>query len=275
MADAQVNCFALECRIISPHSIAFRREQQRGCPLRENILTKVVCNACNDRIELPVRNILQRNFLPGWNVVLMGILLSATPVAAQQASAPAGPASPQLIEDLVAANRILADQGILDGYGHVSVRHDRDPEPLSPLPVPGSGAGYGRGHHGVRPRQQSRGRPGRTSYRERSSMARSIRHGQTSKPLFTIIPRPSSRSARAPCRSSRFITWHHSLEEEIPIFEIRRTAGMTDLLVKTPHLGSVLAQTLGDRPAVLMRGHGTVVADCRFRTWSDAQSILC
>lgn len=51
-----------------------------------------------NRIKLPVRNILQRNFLLGWNVVLMGILLSATPVAAQQA-----PASPQLIEDLVAA----------------------------------------------------------------------------------------------------------------------------------------------------------------------------
>ncbi|MGB9001977.1 MAG: class II aldolase/adducin family protein, partial [Pseudolabrys sp.] len=35
--------------------------------------------------------------------------------------------NPQLIEDLVAANRILADQGVLDGWGHVSVRHPRDP----------------------------------------------------------------------------------------------------------------------------------------------------
>ena len=42
--------------------------------------------------------------------------------------ASAGPADPKLIEDLVAANRILVDQGVLDGYGHVSVRHDRDPE---------------------------------------------------------------------------------------------------------------------------------------------------
>jgi HCOMODA/2-hydroxy-3-carboxy-muconic semialdehyde decarboxylase len=37
-----------------------------------------------------------------------------------------GPPAPALIEDLVAANRILAHQGVLDGYGHVSVRHDRD-----------------------------------------------------------------------------------------------------------------------------------------------------
>ena len=36
----------------------------------------------------------------------------------------------QLIEDLVAANRILADHGLLDGWGHVSVRHDQGSEPL-------------------------------------------------------------------------------------------------------------------------------------------------
>src|SRR5688572_630719 len=39
----------------------------------------------------------------------------------------AGRADPKLIEDLVAANRILAMHGVLDGWGHVSVRHDRDP----------------------------------------------------------------------------------------------------------------------------------------------------
>src|SRR5216684_1265288 len=37
-------------------------------------------------------------------------------------------ADPALIEDLVAANRILYDQGVVDGFGHVSVRHDKRPE---------------------------------------------------------------------------------------------------------------------------------------------------
>ena len=37
------------------------------------------------------------------------------------------PPDPKLVEDLVAANRILADQGILDGYGHVSVRDESAP----------------------------------------------------------------------------------------------------------------------------------------------------
>src|ERR1700730_6305212 len=34
-------------------------------------------------------------------------------------------ADPALIDDLVAANRILYDQGVVDGFGHVSVRHDK------------------------------------------------------------------------------------------------------------------------------------------------------
>ena len=61
------------------------------------------------------------------------LLLYATRAAVAPASpaggapASAGPADPALIEDLVAANRILADQGVLDGYGHVSVRHPKDP----------------------------------------------------------------------------------------------------------------------------------------------------
>ena len=39
-----------------------------------------------------------------------------------------GPVDAALIEDLVAANRILADHGVLDGFGHVSVRHPKNPE---------------------------------------------------------------------------------------------------------------------------------------------------
>ena len=39
----------------------------------------------------------------------------------------AGTPDPRLIEDLVAASRVLADLGVVDGFGHVSVRHDKDP----------------------------------------------------------------------------------------------------------------------------------------------------
>src|SRR5262249_15844828 len=38
-----------------------------------------------------------------------------------------GPVSAAVIEDLVAANRILANEGVLDAYGHVSIRHPSHP----------------------------------------------------------------------------------------------------------------------------------------------------
>src|SRR4051794_20175707 len=37
-------------------------------------------------------------------------------------------ASPELIHRLVIANRILYDHGIVDAMGHISVRHDKDPQ---------------------------------------------------------------------------------------------------------------------------------------------------
>src|SRR5262245_54208408 len=48
--------------------------------------------------------------------------------SAQQAPATAGPTDPGLVEDLVAAYRILAQQGVLDGFGHASARHNRSAE---------------------------------------------------------------------------------------------------------------------------------------------------
>ena len=45
----------------------------------------------------------------------------------------------------------------------------------------------------------------------------------------------------------------------VPVFDIRATAGMTDMLVRNSNLGRALAQTLGPRPTALMRGHGGVV----------------
>ena len=62
--------------------------------------------------------------------VLLGAALFLLPPmshAQQSPPASAGPVEPVLFEDLVAASRILVDQGVLDAFGHVSVRHPRDP----------------------------------------------------------------------------------------------------------------------------------------------------
>src|SRR3974377_1855448 len=45
----------------------------------------------------------------------------------QTAPASGGPVSVAVIEDLVAANRILVNEGVLDAYGHVSIRHPGNP----------------------------------------------------------------------------------------------------------------------------------------------------
>src|SRR6266487_1936818 len=60
-------------------------------------------------------------------IVGMALAVTMSVSSAQQPPASVGPADPKLIEDLVAANRILADHGLLDGWGHVSVRHNKDP----------------------------------------------------------------------------------------------------------------------------------------------------
>src|SRR5271154_3997841 len=51
--------------------------------------------------------------MPGWSIIIFAICL---PAAAQTT-----------IDDLVIANHILASEGILDGYGHVSVRNPANP----------------------------------------------------------------------------------------------------------------------------------------------------
>src|SRR5215813_9891147 len=56
----------------------------------------------------------------------LGALMAAAVDAQAPTAASAGPADPALIDDLVAANRILYDQGVVDGFGHVSSRHDKN-----------------------------------------------------------------------------------------------------------------------------------------------------
>jgi ribulose-5-phosphate 4-epimerase/fuculose-1-phosphate aldolase len=174
--------------------------------------------------------------------------------SAQTAPASAGPADPKLIEDLVAANRILADQGVVDGYGHVSVRHPADPQrylmsrSIAPEMVTASDVmEYDLDSNPVDAR-------GRASYLER------FIHGEIyrARPDVTAVVHNHSPSvipfgvSTAPLRP----LYHMSafLGGGVPVFDIKTAAGQaTDMLVRTPALGRALAQTLGPRPVALMR----------------------
>jgi HCOMODA/2-hydroxy-3-carboxy-muconic semialdehyde decarboxylase len=171
----------------------------------------------------------------------------------------AGPADRALIDDLVAANRILAAHGVVDGWGHVSVRHDRDPSrylmsrALAPELVTAedilehdldSVAADARGRslylerfiHGE-------------IYRARPDVQAVVHHHSPSVIPFGV----SSQPLRPIYHMAAF------LGADTPVFEIREFGGMTDLLVRDAALGRALAQTLGRHTAALLRGHGAVV----------------
>jgi ribulose-5-phosphate 4-epimerase/fuculose-1-phosphate aldolase len=179
---------------------------------------------------------------------------------AQTAPTSAGPADPALIDDLVAANRILADQGVVDGYGHVSVRHPADPQrylmsrSIAPETVTAADImEYDLDSTAVDVR-------GRTSYLERFIHGEIYRARPDVKSVVhnhspSVIPFGVSTMPLRPL-------YHMSafLGGGVPIYDIKAAAGgPTDMLVRNAALGRALAQTLGARPVALMRGHGAVV----------------
>ena len=202
--------------------------------------------------------VTRRGFVAAVVAALGTRLAASRPGAAQTGSA--GPPDPQLVEDLVAANHILVDQGVLDGYGHVSARHDRDPgrflmsRSIAPELVTGADVlEYDLESEPV-------AAAGRTSYLER------FIHGAIyrARPDVRAIVHSHSPSVipfgvtGVPLRP----LYHMSafLSGGVPVWDIRAAAGGdTDMLVRTQALGGALARTLGTRPVVLMRGHGVVV----------------
>ncbi len=179
-------------------------------------------------------------------------------------------AAAELIEDLVAANHILYDQGIFDAFGHVSARHPHEParfllaRNLAPARV---GAGdilefdveSGEPRMADPPRLYLERHIHSEIYRVRPDVM-AVVHNHSPAVLPFCIARGAR--LRPVCHMAGFLGGVGL--EAPPIFEIRDTAGAaSDLLVRNRELGAALAQTLGAAGrVVLMRGHGvTVVAE--------------
>ena len=168
------------------------------------------------------------------------------------------PADPHLLEDLVAANRILAMEGILDAYGHVSVRSAADPgrffmsRSLAPEQVTaGDIQEYG-------PDSEPIG-DARKPYLER------FIHGEiyrTRPDVMAVvhshadssIPFGISHTPLKPVYHMASFLWSGA-----PVFDIRRERDENDLLIRDRTLGDALARSLGKCSCVLMRGHGMTV----------------
>src|SRR5437870_336903 len=165
--------------------------------------------------------------------------------------------SPQ-IPDLVIANHILASEGVLDAYGHVSVRDERNPthylmsRSMPPLFVQASDiVEYdvdSKPVNDTRPLFNERFIHGEI-YRIRPDVKAIVHFHAPEVVTFSVGNIP----LRPMVHMAGFIV------PDIPIFDIKKAAGITDMLVRNNELGAKLAQTLGDKPLALLRGHGAVV----------------
>ena len=166
----------------------------------------------------------------------------------------------QRIDDLVTANHILADQGVLDAFGHVSVRSvenpahyflsrarapalisrhdilefDQESQPLEPRDWPLYGERFIHGE----------------IYRARPDVQGVVHsHAPATLPfgITGVALRPVMHMAGF-------------LPQQVALFEIRDVAGPENgMLVVNSALGQALARSLGADCVVLMRGHGMTV----------------
>jgi ribulose-5-phosphate 4-epimerase/fuculose-1-phosphate aldolase len=164
------------------------------------------------------------------------------------------------LADVVIANRILAHEGIVDAYGHVSVRHPRDPKryllarSLSPemvrqadimeFDLDGTPAGgdarqpyLERFIHGA-------------VYEARPEVLAVVHAHAEDVPPFGITSTP----LRPVIHSGSF------MGAEVPVWDIRDRFGDTNLLVTNMPQGRDLAARLAGNNVALMRGHGFVAA---------------
>ena len=154
-----------------------------------------------------------------------------------------------VINDLVAANRILYRQGVVDGFGHVSVRHpgNADRYLMSASLAPGRVTKDDIMEFDLesRPIDQR----GRSIYSERFIhseiyKARPDVHAILHSHSPTVIPFGASNVPLQP-----IVNTAGFLSPDVPVFEMRRVAGSRSLLVTDAKLGKALADTLGSRPS--------------------------
>ena len=184
-----------------------------------------------------------------------------------RASKPALSPDPNLVAELVSANRILFAHGVVDAFGHVSARHDKRPDRFllarNMAPALVTAPDLLEFDLDGNPVAQD----GRSVYLER------FIHAEVYRARADVMAAVHSHSPAvvpfgvAPGVPLRAI-WHMSsfIGVGAPVFEIRNTAGSgSDLLIRDGALGAALASSLGAHCVVLMRGHGATVVGASIR----------
>jgi len=166
---------------------------------------------------------------------------------------------PQVVDDLVLANHILSNEGVLDAFGHVSVRHPgasdrflisrtRAPElveagDLQLLDLEGGRIS------GNEQRSYEEVAIHAGVYRSRADVSAVVHSHAPSVIPFSVTGVPLR-----PIYHMGSVIGH-----DIAVWDIAKLFGETDLLVRDATQADSLAAALGPRTVVLMRGHGCVV----------------
>lgn len=166
----------------------------------------------------------------------------------------------ELLADLVLANKILFGLNVVDAFGHISVRHPKDPNhylmarhlppgmvtakdivlfDMDSTPLT----------HSDKPQYSERFIHSEI-YKLRPDVM-SVVHCHA----YSLIPFGAAKGARL----RPMFHMCGFLGCGVPIFEIRKAGGNTDMLIRTAELGRALAESLGDKNVVLMRGHGATM----------------
>jgi HCOMODA/2-hydroxy-3-carboxy-muconic semialdehyde decarboxylase len=180
-----------------------------------------------------------------------------------------------LIEELALANRILAHEGVLDAFGHVSVRHPADPgryllsRSRSPLLIePDDILEYTLDSEPVRP-------PKVHLYAER------VIHGciyQARSDVMAVCHHHAPAVMPFAVAGIPIVPVFHlgaAMGEEAPFWDQHDEFGDTNLLVMKQEEGHSLARTLGRHSAVLMNRHGATVVGGGLKELVSRAIFMC
>ncbi len=191
-------------------------------------------------------------------VAVAALLVGRGEMSAQTPSASLPSVDPALLEDIAVGSRILADFGVLDGFGHVSARNPADPNhflmsrSLAPaLVTPADIMEFDLDGNPVDAR-------GRKVFLERFIHAEIYR----ARPdVMSVVHTHSAGVIPFSVSQVPLRAMYHNpafLAGGVPVWDIRKDFGDTNMLVSNAAIGKSLATALGDKPVVLMRGHGDV-----------------
>jgi HCOMODA/2-hydroxy-3-carboxy-muconic semialdehyde decarboxylase len=186
---------------------------------------------------------------------------------------------PQSLRDLAAelalANRILAHEGVLDAFGHVSVRHPADPgryllsRSRSPLLVESADIlEYTLDSEPVQPAKAplyaERVIHG-CIYQARSDVMAVCHHHAAAVMPFCVTGKPIAPVFHLGA----------SIGEETPFWDQHDEFGDTNLLVVKQEEGHSLARALGRHAVVLMKRHGATVVGGGLKELVSRSIFLC